>query len=153
MVVICIYDESENIYTNCEPFGNSTYLADKDLWEEFIVGRTGTVRLGIIIPSNDEDRVRCPTEDWPFDSDRLEVDRLVVGVQDPRVLEQDILNIFETIRTTPDTIKDPQLLLFVLDNLGSIVLTDYADELAAAKVQLELDFPQYAYPRRHQQCR
>ena len=47
---------------------------------------------------------------------------------------------FETLRTDPTT-EEPELLLFALDNSGSIRVSQYLSELNAAKATLEALYP------------
>jgi len=136
LFIICIYDESSSVYTSC----SGTYQTDKEAFETYVDDTGSTIRLGIIIPSTSVNRIKCASKDLPYDTDRSEVSTSVIGFKSPRVEEQDILDMFETLRTDPTT-EEPELLLFALDNSGSIRVSQYLSELNAAKATLEALYP------------
>lgn len=141
MIVICIYDESQPVYTD----GN-TYEDDFDVWQEFMDDiKRSKIRVGVMIPQGSgEAGVKNAALPFPPDTDRDEVLRYEIASQSPRVQAHDIVDFFEEIRDAigPDDDplggdKGPQLLLFCLDNSGSITTSQYAAELEDAKEQLQ----------------
>lgn len=138
LIIICIYDESTP-YSYFTP--RPEYTGDLTAWDNFIDGlQVSTIRLGLLQPGYTEDQIRDTTQDWPYDTDNNPINYINVGMQTPRVLEANIVNFFETLRTTPTTIN-PQLLLFCLDNSGSIVVSQYQTELNNAKASLQSTYP------------
>lgn len=147
MIVICVYDESQPVYTS----GNQ-YQQDYDQWVEFIDDiKRSKIRVGVLIPQGTEEGVKNDALPFPKDTDRDVILTKVLSSQNPRVQAHDIVDFFEEIREAldpgdPDShplgrSRGPQLLLFCLDNSGSITTNVYADELADAKAQLENLYP------------
>ncbi len=140
MIIICIYDESDPVYTT-----GTTYSSDKTEWEIFIDGiDRSRIRVGLMVPQGTLPGVIPSGQNIPKDTDRLQWDTLILGSQAPRVQQQDIVNFFDFIKTNPGNMggsKGPDLLLFCLDNSGSITVPLYAAELAAAKEELKAIYP------------
>jgi len=141
MMIIAIYDESSPVYTPSP----TTYEADKTVWETFIDGiERSQVRMGLMGPQGSAATLKPATSVFPLDTDRPVIDTMFLGAQTPRVNSGNITSFFEQIRTNPDALggdDGPDLLLFCLDNSGSIVVSSYAAELAAAKAQLKAAWP------------
>jgi hypothetical protein len=159
MIVICIYDESSPIYTlwiedgewvtyPTTPEAVSWYENDKTAWQNFIDSlQHATIRLGLLQPQGSTagydtlDVLRRADSAWPHDSDNNPINLQSIPFKPGRLVAEDIVDFFETVRTTPSVIE-PQLLLFCLDNSGSINVSQYAAELAIAKAQLQATYPQ-----------
>lgn len=145
ILVICIYDESSPVYT---VVGGLEYATDKAVWDEFIDGVTQShIRVGLMAPQGFEANLKPSDDVFPRDTDREVWDTVYLSLQSPRVKQQDILDFFELIRTNP-TDEDPlggangpDLLLFCLDNSGSILTSQYESELSSAKATLEELWP------------
>lgn len=141
MVIIAIYDESQPVYSPTA----TTYEADKAQWETFIDGiERSQIRLGLMGPQGSAEVLKPASSPWPKDTDRAEIDTVFLPSQAPRVNSGDITSFFETIRTNPDPLggdDGPDLLLFCLDNSGSILVSQYAAQLAAAKAELQAAWP------------
>jgi hypothetical protein len=141
--VIAIYDESISIYTG-EP---SVYNSDLETWNSFtdeVRECSGQkIRLGLMAPGP-LSQLKYDGSEWPHDTDRDSIDRQEYPVATPRLSAADIVGFFDTMLGNPtdEAFEDgPLLLLFVLDNSGSIELSQYAEELAAAKSILKARFP------------
>lgn len=135
LFVICIYDET-TLYSPRE-----TYETDLAAWNALIDGlRRSTIRLGLIQPGYTESDIKYPDSPWPRDSDNDPINYVNVGMKTPRVTEAEIVAFFETLRTSP-AILEPELLLFVLDNSGSITVSEYREELESAKATLRASYP------------
>lgn len=140
MLIIAIYDESQPVYTS-----GGQYEADKTVWEAFIDGiERSQIRLGLMGPQGSAAVLKPAASSFPKDTDRAEIDTVFLPSQAPRVTTADITNFFETIRTNPDALggeDGPDLLLFCLDNSGSILTSQYAAQLTAAKAELKAMWP------------
>lgn len=140
VIIIAIYDESHPSYDDEE-----TWNLDLENWHDYVDRTAALIRAGIIIPQTSLDDVTFQGE-LPHDSEREEIDHIVLPDQSPRVQQADIVDFFETIRTRiddPEEIRpiNPRRLLFVLDDSGSIRVEQYEDELIAAKAELQAAYP------------
>ncbi len=142
IMVICIYDESNANYYNPggDRYGNY-YREDLERWNGWIENNrctTNIIRLGLIIPSTSEIQVKHPQFPWPLDTVVDEIEHTAVGSKSPRVSEDDIMSMFYSLKGDGDA---PELLLFCLDNSGSITLPQYATQLRDAKILLGQLYP------------
>lgn len=97
LVLIAIYDESSSYLP---PF-TQQYFDHRTIWEDWIDSLTiSTVRAGIIVPHISIDLIRPEAERLPYDSDRPEWDVDVIGFKNPRVEAEDIISMFERLRTS-----------------------------------------------------
>jgi len=132
LAVICIYDESESIYTT-----GGTYLQDYEQWSELIDSlKKSTILMGVLQPQGS--KIKGTGDDYldPYDSVGPFL-HVQIPNQSPRVKASDIIGFFEDLRGSLKI----NLLVFCLDNSGSIVTSSYASELASAKTQLKETYP------------
>lgn len=142
--VIAIYDESSPIYTS----ERSVYDGDLESWNAFVdevkdcSGQK--IRLGLMVPGGPLEFMKYQDSDWPRDTDRETIDLQSYSMQTPRLTSEEIVSFFDTMLNNPvdeEFENGPLLLLFVLDNSGSILLEQYAEELTEAKSILRSRFP------------
>lgn len=162
-VIIAIYDEADEYYVaNCEP-GNTSeycysgspqdrYLADKVEWENLIdlLPDSIQVRAGLLQPYRGKELSAgyfdtiCSGCSLPKDTDRAVINHTRLPapssgiVSNPRLTTDDIVDLFDTI--TSNGLYEPTFLLFVLDNSGSIYVSEYRSYLEAAKSRIRARF-------------
>jgi hypothetical protein len=158
---ICVYDESSSVYNwnNIEEEKNkreTQYLHDKTRWEGYVDNYRCNdivhIRMGLLFParSGTKEFLRWPGSDWPYDTteDPIVIYDAAGSTEDvfwpPRISKEDIIAIFdEMLSTFPD--EHPELLIFCLDNSGSIVVDGpygYRAELDKAKEYFRETYPE-----------
>lgn len=147
-VIISIYDESSPVYTD-----GSIYFQDFQTWTNFInevkLCTSQKIRLGIMVPAGpfsggNVSDIKNPAGVLPGDTDRDIISFQGYTQGSPRITSSQIVDFFNTILNNPqsDIFEDgPQLLLFCLDNSGSIFVSEYIDELNQAKSTLSEMYP------------
>lgn len=147
-VIISIYDESSPVYTD-----GSIYFQDFQTWTNFInevkLCTSQKIRLGIMVPAGpfsggNVSDIKNPAGVLPGDTDRDIISFQGYTQGSPRITSSQIVDFFNTILNNPESsiFEDgPQLLLFCLDNSGSIFVSEYIDELNQAKLTLSQMHP------------
>jgi hypothetical protein len=146
--IISIYDESEFIYTDPE---QSLYDEDLLVWNNFIdevKNCSGQkIRMGLMIPGGTIGGIKYAGSDLPYDTDRDQINAVeypITGFNEPRLTSDQIISFFELMLNDPYSeiyAEGPKLLLFVLDNSGSITIESYAQELQIAKNFIKSTYP------------
>ncbi len=167
--IICIYDEADEYYVGSYTGYASEYVypgtpqeryeADKQEWEAIIAKVASNprvkLRLGLLQPyiynaaTKKPWGVICDGCALPRDSDRASINyRLLSGPDSPsmsntkrtpRVSTDEIVDMFNQV--TGNGGWDPTFLLFVLDNSGSVYVSDYQAQLTAAKAIIKSKLP------------
>jgi hypothetical protein len=167
-VIIALFDEADEWYVGWQPrragillpkSPEQRYEDDKSEWQtlvqRFVIDDLH-VRLGVLQPyhycaaKETYWRVLCPTCQFPGDSDRTGIDHQLLSgppapsaetrTRNPRVTATEIVDFFD--RITSGGLFDPTYLMFVLDNSGSISVSEYRAAVDTAKSQLQTRFPQ-----------
>lgn len=147
IAIICIYDESNVNYWPEENYYTNYYRQDLEAWNGYIENVLCTqdpdrltIRMGLIIPVSEDYAWGIKSESYPFPADTTlgEIEHVYIGTKSPRVSIDDILAMFEKLKNGGEP---PELLIFTLDNSGSIELWMYANELRDAKIELKQLYP------------
>jgi|GEM_PF-2460695 len=144
IIVIAIYDESDPIYC-----GSNTGVYDNDVFEwnsliDYHSECSHDIIAGLMVPINlDFDGcISAPGRPLPKDTDN---DEWLIGrypPSSPRLTTSQIVNFFNSlVNRSQDSNFIPELLVFVLDDSGSIRVSQYAQELQNAKIEIQSEYP------------
>ena len=136
-VLIGIIDESNPVY-NPGGFGPG-YADDLGDWEEFIDGTKHKYRLGLLIPNSQFNNFIKPADaPYPSDSYRDEIDHQIAGQStQPRLSKQDIVDFYELVKGD----IEPTSVTFIVDNSGSMTLSQIQPGYNEARAELEGEYP------------
>ena len=155
LAIIIIVDEADVPYVgvaqNNATMASNLYQSDMTDWSNLLlaIAKYGiSVQVCLLQPAHYRDDgsqwAVKPALPWPGDSNRSTIDDLLVGAdptfgefRTPRVLTQDIIDAFTAVSAN----YNPTWLTVVKDNSGSIQISDYQSQLAAAEAQLQLQYP------------
>lgn len=141
IVVIAIYDESDPVYCSSSSVSYSTHLQE---WNNLIDYRklcNQNILAGLMVPSPNG-CIQPPSSSLPKDTDNDQWFLQRYPLAQPRLSSDQIFNFFNSVVSRAnDTNFIPELLIFVLDNSGSISISQYAEQLEDAKQRIKNIYP------------
>jgi hypothetical protein len=141
IIVIAIYDESESVYFGEEPF----YRSDKETWHELIDLHKECdhdIIAGIMKPRQDLYVYPVEGSYLPYDTNNSEWLFQEYPIRTPRLNKDEIVTFFQALVDRMPEDREPELLIFAIDNSGSITLSQYIEELELAKSEILELFPE-----------
>jgi hypothetical protein len=140
IVVIAIYDESDPAYYPA----SDIYNLDLQEWNNLVDYHkpcAHDIIAGLMVPRLD---LAIKPDDTPLpkdtDNDQWLVKRYALA--QPRLSSDDIFDFFNSlINRADDENFVPELLVFVLDDSGSITISQYQEQLKIAKEQIQENYP------------